>query len=168
MCKFQVQPWNWFLKYSSKHHPGMNARGLCQCKSTLVQVMAWCCQATSHYYLEQFWPRSLTPYGITRSEWLTHEDLCNDRNLCTKFFCFRISTFMCWLDWRDSAGSGNRLALIRQQASTWINSLWLCDAIWWSWRQISMTPYGETSPRWVTGKYLQTRNNFCLHLPRHL
>ena len=27
-------------------------------KSTLVQVMAWCCQATSHY-LSQCWPRSL-------------------------------------------------------------------------------------------------------------
>ena len=30
-------------------------------KSTLVQVMAWCRQATSHY-LSQCWPRSLTPY----------------------------------------------------------------------------------------------------------
>ena len=27
-------------------------------KSTLVQVMAWCCQATSHY-LSQYWPRSM-------------------------------------------------------------------------------------------------------------
>ena len=35
-------------------------------KSTLVQVMAWCRQATSHY-LSQWWPSSLLPYGITRS-----------------------------------------------------------------------------------------------------
>ena len=34
-------------------------------KSTLVQVMAWCRQAPSHY-LNQCWPRSPTPYGITR------------------------------------------------------------------------------------------------------
>ena len=34
-------------------------------QSTLVQVMAWCCQATSHY-LSQRWPRSLSPYGVTR------------------------------------------------------------------------------------------------------
>ena len=34
-------------------------------KSTLVQVMAWCCQAASHY-LNQCWPRSVSPYGITR------------------------------------------------------------------------------------------------------
>ena len=43
-------------------------------KSTLVQVMAWCRQATSHY-LSQCWPRSLSPYGINRSQWvntLTH------------------------------------------------------------------------------------------------
>ena len=38
-------------------------------KSTLVQVMAWCRQATSHY-LSQCWPRSLTPYGVTRSQWV--------------------------------------------------------------------------------------------------
>ena len=33
-------------------------------QSTLVQVMAWCHQATSHY-LNQCWPRSPMPYGIT-------------------------------------------------------------------------------------------------------
>ena len=38
-------------------------------KSTLVQVMAWCCQATSHY-LSQCWPRSLSPYGVTRPQWV--------------------------------------------------------------------------------------------------
>ena len=38
-------------------------------KSTLVQVMAWCRQATSHY-LNQWWPRSLSPYGVTRPQWV--------------------------------------------------------------------------------------------------
>ena len=37
-------------------------------KSTLLQVMAWCCQAASHY-LNQCWLRSLTPYGVTRPQW---------------------------------------------------------------------------------------------------
>ena len=36
-------------------------------KSTLVQVMTWCCQATSHY-LSQCWPRSFSPYGVTRPQ----------------------------------------------------------------------------------------------------
>ena len=39
-------------------------------QSTLVQVMAWCCQATSHY-LSQCWPRSLSPYGVTRPQYFS-------------------------------------------------------------------------------------------------
>ena len=38
-------------------------------QSTLVQVMAWCRQATSHYP-SQWWPRFLSPYGITRPKWV--------------------------------------------------------------------------------------------------
>ena len=37
-------------------------------KSTLVQVMAWCRQATSHY-LSQCWPRFMSPNGATRPQW---------------------------------------------------------------------------------------------------
>ena len=38
-------------------------------QTTLVQAMAWCRQATSHY-LNQCWPRPPLPYGVTRSEWV--------------------------------------------------------------------------------------------------
>ena len=38
-------------------------------KSTLVPVMAWCRQATSHY-LSQCWPSSMSPYGFTRPQWV--------------------------------------------------------------------------------------------------
>ena len=38
-------------------------------KSTLVQVMASCHQATRHY-LNQYWPRSMLPYGIIRPQWV--------------------------------------------------------------------------------------------------
>ena len=34
-------------------------------QSTLVQVMIWCHQATSHY-LSQCWPRFLSTYSVTR------------------------------------------------------------------------------------------------------
>ena len=44
-------------------------------KSTLVQVMAWCRQATSHY-LSQFWPRFLSPNGVTRPQWVNNTRLC--------------------------------------------------------------------------------------------
>ena len=32
-------------------------------KPTLVQVMAWCRQATSHY-MDQCWPKSMSPKGV--------------------------------------------------------------------------------------------------------
>ena len=38
-------------------------------KSTLVQIMAWCRQATSHCR-SQCWPRFLSPYGVTRPQWV--------------------------------------------------------------------------------------------------
>ena len=37
--------------------------------STLVQVMVWCHQATSPY-MSQCWPRSISPNGATRSQWV--------------------------------------------------------------------------------------------------
>ena len=55
-------------------------------KSTLVQVMAWCRQATSHY-LSQCWLRFMSPYDATRPQWVkvnygvffvsTNCDLCS-------------------------------------------------------------------------------------------
>ena len=46
----------WILRYSFDN------------KSTLVQVMDWCYQATSHY-LSQSCPSSMLPYGVTRAQW---------------------------------------------------------------------------------------------------
>ena len=53
-------------------------------QSTLVQVMAWCHQATSHY-LSQCWPRSLSPYGVTRSQWVKYQ-------LITSVLTYYVST----------------------------------------------------------------------------
>ena len=38
-------------------------------KSTLVQVMAWCRQTTSHY-LSQCWLSPLSSYGVARPQWV--------------------------------------------------------------------------------------------------
>ena len=49
-------------------------------KSPLVQVMAWCRQATSHY-LSQCWPSAMPPYGVTRPiEWVAVAKLLCSRS----------------------------------------------------------------------------------------
>ena len=50
-------------------------------KSRLVQIMAWCRQATSHY-LSQCWPRYLSPYGVTKPLWATHVRLKVRPHMC--------------------------------------------------------------------------------------
>ena len=62
-------------------------------KSTLDQVMAWCRQATSHY-LSQCWPRSLSPYGVTRPQWF---------NSCgAEFILGNIKTYLHFLSFIDT------------------------------------------------------------------
>ena len=66
-------------------------------QSILVQVMAWCCQATSHY-LSQCWPRSLSPYGVTRPERVKvpGTQLLNEKPIWTSSLCF-------FSEWRCTA-----------------------------------------------------------------
>ena len=62
-------------------------------KSTLVQVMAWCRQATSHY-LSQCWPRSVSPYGVIRPQWVN--SLAPERcvsNFTSVFFQMHFTNF---------------------------------------------------------------------------
>ena len=50
--------------------------------STLVQVMCWCHQATSHY-LCQCWSRTMTPIGVTRPQGMnTHLPVMHDWCKC--------------------------------------------------------------------------------------
>ena len=54
-------------------------RDLTDDKSTLVQVMAWCRQATSHY-LSQCWPSSMSPHCVTRPQRVHMTILPNTRH----------------------------------------------------------------------------------------
>ena len=54
---------------SCKNAPGWTSPDQTADKSTLVQVMAWCRQASSHY-LNQCWLRSMPPYCITSPQWV--------------------------------------------------------------------------------------------------
>ena len=60
----QNRTWDWYHDHSGKYCLRMNARTSLMVESTLVRVMAWCRQATSHY-ANQGWPISLSPYYCT-------------------------------------------------------------------------------------------------------
>ena len=54
------------MQYSINLHceNALRTQGFTDNISTSVQVMAWCCQAASHY-LSQCWHRSMSPYDVT-------------------------------------------------------------------------------------------------------
>ena len=66
--------------------------------STLVQVMAWSRQATSHY-LTQCWPRFMLPYGVTRPQWVN--SLAPGR--CDGNFNSVISEQMLWIKFMSTS-----------------------------------------------------------------
>ena len=92
-------------------------------KTTLVQVMAWCRQATSHY-LSQCWPRSLSPYGITRPQWVNSLAI----ETCGSVFLNSFYELITWaIMWNLSQVSATEhwfrwwLGSIRKDTITWAN-----------------------------------------------
>ena len=78
-------------------------------KSTLVKVMAWCRQATSHY-LSQCWPSSLSPYGVTRPQWVKSLISSPRLTMCSIFvnniFKSRGPTYpIAWWPWASKTAS---------------------------------------------------------------
>ena len=58
-----------FFRFSNDNAPKWMPWDLTDDKSTLAQVMACCLTALSHY-LSQCWPSSMSPYGVTRPQWV--------------------------------------------------------------------------------------------------
>ena len=71
--------WSAEVRKFHQHHDRIAHRCLSQDltddKSTLVQVMAWCHQATSHY-LNQCWSRSMPWHGTSKPQWVNCTKLC--------------------------------------------------------------------------------------------
>ena len=66
-------------------------------KSTLVQIMAGCCQATSN--CRNQWLRSFTPYGIIRPQWVKSIfvlNTYNNMNCVYIYICLVWVEFFCW------------------------------------------------------------------------
>ena len=58
-----------FFRFSHDNAPRWMPQDLTDAKSALVQVIAWCRQATSHY-LSQWCLSSLSPYGVASPQWV--------------------------------------------------------------------------------------------------
>ena len=123
-------------------------------KSTLVQVMAWCHQATSHYLI-QCSPRSLLPYGVTRAQWVDSlapgRSQFNFRQIIFKLIlvnggwgiCYEIALRWMPLDLTDDKSTSVQvMAWCRQATSHYLNQCW----------PRSPTPYGVTRPQWSQQK----------------
>ena len=59
----------YFLSISYQTTLECMSEDLTRNKASLLQVMAWCLMAPGHY-LNQCWPSSMTPYGITKPKWV--------------------------------------------------------------------------------------------------
>ena len=72
-CHFKAAIFNLVLLIGFFRSCNYNAprwmHGFANDKSILVQEMAWCRQATSHY-LSQCWPSSMSPYDVTKPQWV--------------------------------------------------------------------------------------------------
>ena len=84
--------------------------------SILVQVMAWCRQATSHYLI-QCWPRSLSPYDVTRPQgvdsegiaiWVPIPSLCSTHNSNVTLTSWHLKSLAMWLFVKQYSLAKNR------------------------------------------------------------
>ena len=60
---------NKILSYFISNHADLKFLRVQVTTSALIEAIIWCCQATSHY-LNQCWPKSITPYGMTWPLWV--------------------------------------------------------------------------------------------------
>ena len=142
-------------------------------KSTLVQVKAWCRQATSHY-LSQCWLGSLLPYGVARPQWvnLTWDVRVSVTSESKAFLFFAASSVRCSIRSESSlilASSWRAyFCSVMESSSLWADSSSHASSACWSqfiWDFIS-------SRRWVWRKMLFCKRKhglvtFTVHRSHH-
>ena len=86
--------------------------------STLVQVMARCRQATSHYQ-SQSWLKPMLSYGVTRPQWV--------KTIGPKVKCICIFYHFSILRWCKSCMAKHHLVLEYLQAQWWLIWGFMCS-----------------------------------------
>ena len=100
-------------------------------KSTLVQVMAWCRQATSHY-LSQCWPWSLSSYGVIRQQ-------------LVKWYEHTVNPNLFFSHWSESISNCKSSPIF-----LWCWLIWNAWNIWFLWLQINNTKSVINSSKIIT------------------
>ena len=137
-------------------------------KSTLVQVMAWYREATSHNLI-QCWTKFMSPYGVTRPQWVKDwkveyfiplfSDLVPSSYLAHRWTCGH--AHCCWykmLIWpaceRTDKWNGNRRLRTCQNFRI---SIWNWDDIWVNNRAIVMPHISIFVLCWYVQKWRVTK-----------
>ena len=116
-------------------------------KSTLVQVMAWCRQATSHY-LSQCWPRSMSPNGVTRLQWVKCNLQTDVMDWVHEHFFYSLLSLM----WMPYNIFDDKSTLV--QAMAWCHHATVNHYLSQCWRR-SLWPYGITRAEWIHSSRLR-------------
>ena len=114
-------------------------------KLTLVQVMAWCHQTTSHF-LRQGWPRSVLAYDVTRPQWvkLKSRVTSSPSASCTVVLSFYI------LHWTQTTATVLLMQHFEMMEQVWKQNLtkieslsdlwpseWRSSTLYYMWRNFS-------------------------------
>ena len=102
---------------------------------TLVQVMAWCCHAPSHY-LSQCWPRSMSPNGVNRPQWV-------NTNFTESIHKYIVQTWHVLLKITMAATTWFTADCLGRTLLVWLR--WTAEAVF----KISAGPWTLTSKIWV-------------------
>ena len=89
---------NWWLMYLLWNCLRWLSLNVPDDKSTLVQVMAWCHQARSHY-LSQCWLRAMLWYGIIMQQWVKPDQQEVGTELMSTINPFMGFCFGLWINW---------------------------------------------------------------------
>ena len=102
-------------------------------KPTLVWIMAWCHQTTRHY-LSQYWPRSMSQYGIARPQWVNICNICRVFGVAILLIpsgCVKFSYWpTCFFAWRSVVITFNPFGAeteysVRTRSVPWLLMPWL-------------------------------------------
>ena len=101
-------------------------------KSTLVQVMAWCHQATSRW-LSQCWPRTISPYAIARPQRVKRNPTWLWYILCMHFILSILQIIFCIFSAHILSKNLNQMHKPSRQCYAWMSykvlSSWITIAL---------------------------------------